>query len=236
MPRAPKTTGLPRKTAVPRKTEVASTAEVASTTEVPSKIVCLETYWGDHDVRVFRDRSVLPFLGALAAQFEPPLRVAHRFVDSLSHLAHYTARPGGLLWRDADVFDVPVFYLSFHGAPGALRSARERIEADALCKAFEGWGRQYDNLLHFAACRIFAGPEGRKFAADFLRASGCRAVLGYTEDVDWTESMLTDLLFLRRFFTDSDPWKNIERIHQSVLDDFAPARRLGFELHLAARR
>jgi hypothetical protein len=223
--------GAPRR----RNGEDAPVPKAAANT-VPRKILCLETYWGDHDVRLFRDRSVLPFLAALAAQFEPPLRVAHRFVDSLSQLGHYTARPEGLLWRDPDAFDVPVFYLSFHGAPGALRSARERIEADALCRTFEGWGRQYDNLLHFGACRIFSGAAGGKFAADFLRVSGCRAVLGYTEDIDWTESMLTDLLFLRRFFSDADPWRNIRRIHRSVLEDFAPARRLGFELHLAARR
>jgi hypothetical protein len=45
------------------------------------------------------------------------------------------------------------------------------------------------------------------------------------------DSMMTDLLFLRRFFDDRDPWKNIRRIHRAVLADFAPARRLGYELH-----
>jgi hypothetical protein len=42
--------------------------------------------------------------------------------------------------------------------------------------------------------------------------------------------MLTDLLFLRRFYLDDDPWTNLARIHRSVLRDFAPARRLGFSL------
>jgi hypothetical protein len=43
--------------------------------------------------------------------------------------------------------------------------------------------------------------------------------------------MMTDLLLLRRFFNDRDPWKNLRRIYRAVLADFAPARRLGYELH-----
>lgn len=198
----------------------------------PRKIVCLETYWGDHKGSLFQKTSVLPFLEVLAAHFDPPIRVAHRFVDSMAHLSHYTARPAGLLWRDADVFDAPVFYLSFHGSPGTLLSSLESIGADTLCKAFEGWGRQYRNLVHFGACSVLAGRSGRKFARDFLAASQCQAITGYTTDVDWVDSMLTDLLFLRRFFLDADPWANLQSIHKSIRADFAPARRLGYELHM----
>ncbi len=35
--------------------------------------------------------------------------------------------------------------------------------------------------------------------------------------------MLTDLLFLRRFYADPAPWRNLRAIHESVLRDFAPA-------------
>lgn len=198
----------------------------------PRKIVCLETYWGDHDAQIFQNTSVRPFLDALSSRFDPPIRIAHRFVESIAQLSNYTSYPDGLLWRDRDVFDSPVFYLSFHGSAGALRSSLESIGASALCKAFEGWGGKYANLVHFGACSVFAGRTGRKFARDFLAASECRAILGYTTDIDWIDSMVTDLLFLRRFFADPDPWKNIRRIHRGVLADFAPARRLGYELHI----
>lgn len=201
----------------------------------PRKIVCLETYWGDHKARLFQNTSVRPFLEALSSQFDPPIQVAHRFVESTAQLSNYTAYPDGLLWRDPEVFDAPVFYLSFHGSPGALRSSLERIGARTLCRAFKGWGGQYQNLVHFGACSVFAGRAGRQFARDFLAASGCRAILGYTTDVDWMDSMVTDLLFLRRFFRDPDPWNNIRRIHEAVLADFAPARRLGYELHTKRR-
>lgn len=199
----------------------------------PRKIVCLETYWGDHKGRLFHNTSVLPFLQALGGHFDPPIRIAHRFVESLTQLSHYLAYPEGLCWQDSEVFDAPVFYLSFHGAPGTIRSTLENVGGPLLCKSFEGWGGTYDNLVYFGACSVFAGAEGRQFARDFLAASGCRGVLGYTTDVDWMDSMMTDLLFLRRFFLDEDPWSRLAGIYASVLDDFVPARRLGYELHLA---
>lgn len=199
--------------------------------DVPRKIVCLETYWGDHNVSLFQRTSVLPFLELLAGHFDPPIRIAHRFVDSTAELAHYTARPSGLLWRDPEVFDAPIFYLSFHGAPGRLLSSLDSLGADTLCKAFEDWGRYQRNLVHFGACSVLAGRTGRTFARDFLAASGCQAITGYTTDVDWLESMLVDFLFMRRFFLDPDPWSRLAEIHRGVRADFAPARRLGYELH-----
>jgi hypothetical protein len=45
--------------------------------------------------------------------------------------------------------------------------------------------------------------------------------------------MLADLLFLHRFYFDPDPWANLRSIEASVLEDFAPARRLGHTLLLA---
>jgi len=197
----------------------------------PRKLVCLETYWSDHGARAFSSESVQPFFQGLATQFDPALRIAHRFVESPTQLAAYTRRAGGLLWNDPEVFDAPVYYLSFHGSPGTVRTALARLGPARLCKAFEGWGASYDNLVYFAACSVLSGASGRMFSERFLARSGCRAIVGYKTDVDWMESMLTDLLFLRRFYADADPWRNLRAIHESVLTDFAPAHRLGFTLH-----
>jgi hypothetical protein len=194
----------------------------------PRKLVVLETYWSDRHAQAFRERSVRPFFEGLSAQLEPPLAVAHRFMDSPAQLAAYTRRREGLLWRDPQAFDTPVYYLSFHGSPGKIHTALARIGPKALCKAFAGWGKGYDNLVYFGACSVLRGKRGENFARQFLKASRCRAVLGYTTDVNWMDSMLTDLLFLRRFYADADPWKNLRAIHDSVLEDFAPARALGF--------
>ena len=197
----------------------------------PRKLVCLETYWGDHQTRMFGTPSVLPFFQGLSQQLEPELRIAHRFMDSPSQLAAYTKYRKGLLWRDPETFDTPVYYLSFHGAPGRIRTALAGIGPAALCRAFVNWG-VYPNLVYFGACSVFAGKRGARFAGEFLKKSGCRAVVGYTTDVNWMDSMLTDLLFLRRFYADPAPWRNLRAIHESVLRDFAPARGLGFVLHV----
>jgi hypothetical protein len=58
-------------------------------------------------------------------------------------------------------------------------------------------------------------------------------VLGYAADADWMDSMLADLLFLKRYYADADPWRNLAAIHASVLEDYTPARRLGLRLFSA---
>ena len=199
---------------------------VAQGPAVPSKLVCLESYWDD---QLFHTKSVKGFLEALGPTLRPPLRVAHRFVESGRGLAHYTKRPDGLLWTQPEVWNAPAYYLALHGGPGRVLSVLDAIGSDALCDAFRGYG-SYDCLIYFGSCGVLRGREGETFARDLLDASGCRAVIGYTMDVDWMPSMLTDLLFLQRFYTHPDPWTGLTAIHASVQRDFAPARELGLTL------
>lgn len=154
--------------------------------------------------------------------------MAHRFVESEQGLAYYTRRPDGAMWRQRELFDVPVYYLAFHGRPAAVTSTLGRIGAERLCAAFEGYGRGgYRNLVYFAACNVLRGRRGLRFAHDFIRATGVRAVIGYTMPVDWMESLVADLLFLYRFYSDPAPWRNLRRIFASVQRDYPRARRLG---------
>jgi hypothetical protein len=197
--------------------------------KAPAKIVCLESYWNE---RLFQTASVKSFFEAMAPLMHPPLTVAHRFVESENGLVHYVKR-GGVLWRQSDAFDAPIFYLAFHGAPGAVRSVLDRIGAERLCDAFEGYGANgYRNLVYFAACNVLRGREGQAFARRFLRSTGVRALIGYTTTVDWMASLVADLLFLHRFYADPHPWRNLRRIFASVQRDYPPARRLGHTLML----
>jgi hypothetical protein len=156
----------------------------------------------------------------------PPLAVAHRFVDSGAGLEHYAKR-GGVLWRQEELFDAPVFYLAFHGKPGAVISLTGNIGAQPLAEAFEGYGRGYKNLVYFAACSILRGAQGQRFAREFMRKTGVRAVIGYTTRVDWMASLVADLLFLHRFYSHPSPWRNLRRIFNSVRRDYPRARALG---------
>ena len=192
--------------------------------KTPAKLVCLETYWND---KLFESFSVKPFFEALAPLGSPPLRVAHRFVESAQGLAYYARRPDGVMWRQADLFDAPVYYLAFHGKPGKVISLTGDIGAEPLIEAFAGYGRGYRNLVYFAACSVLRGVQGERFAKAFLKKTGVRAVIGYTTRVDWMASLVADLLFLHRFYRDPSPWRNLRRIFRSVQRDYPLARRLG---------
>jgi hypothetical protein len=201
----------------------------SSGSAIPRKLVCLEAPW---DERVFHPTSVKGFLEALGPLVHPPLRVAHRFIESARHLARYTRHPDGSLWTDPHAWDAPIFYLAFHGAPGAVRSTLEQIDAAALCEAFSGYGG-YDCLIYFGACGVLRGSKGRRFARDLLASSGVQAVIGYTADVSWMDSLAMDLLFLYRFYSHEDPWNHLSEIFASVQRDFKPARKMGYTLVLA---
>lgn len=194
--------------------------------KAPAKLVCLETYWNE---KLFQSFSVKGFFEAMAPLLHPPLMIAHRFVESEEGLAYYTKRPGGVMWRQRDLFDAPIYYLAFHGRPAAVTSTLGRISARRLCEAFEGYGG-YKNLVYFAACSVLRGKQGERFAKDFLKKTGVRAVVGYTTRVDWMASLVADMLFLQRFYSDPSPWRNLKRIFASVQRDYPRARRLGHTL------
>ena len=70
----------------------------------------------------------------------------------------------------------------------------------------------------------------QRFARRFLKETGTRAVIGYATTVDWMASLVADMLFLHRFYSDPSPWKNLRRIFASVQRDYPRARRLGHVL------
>lgn len=194
--------------------------------KAPAKLVCLESYWNE---KLFQSFSVKGFFEAMAPLLHPPLTVAHRFVESEGGLAYYTKRPGGVMWRRRELFDTPVYYLAFHGRPASVTAVLGRIGAQGLNEAFAGYGA-YDNLVYFAACNVLRGKQGEGFARDFLKATGVRAVIGYTTRVDWMASLVADMLFIHRFYSDPSPWRNLKKIFASVQRDYPRARQLGHRL------
>ena len=169
------------------------------------------------------------FFEAMAPLAHPPLTVAHRFVESEAGLAYYAKRPDGLMWRSKELFDTPVYYLAFHGRPGAVRSLLERIEADKLCEAFAGYGG-YRNLVYFACCNVLRGEKGRSFARAFLKVSGVKAVIGYTttRGLDGEPGLrhAVPAPLLQRSLAVAQSAAHI----QSVQRDYPAARRLGYTL------
>ena len=174
-----------------------------------------------------QDRQQISPVLFLAPLLHPPLTVAHRFVESHDGIAYYARRPGGVMWRQKELFDAPVYYLAFHGRPAAVTPVLGRVTGDQLCEAFAGYGAGgYRNLVYFGACNVFRGASGLAFAREFVRRTGVQAVLGYATPVGWMASLVCDLLFLHRFYSDRAPWKNLRRIYRSVHRDYPAARRL----------
>jgi len=112
-----------------------------------------------------------------------------------------------------------------------VKSTLDRIGSETLLEAFRGYGKcGYRNLVYFASCNVLCGSEGEKFARDFLDVSGCRAVIGYTTNVDWMQSLVADMLFLHRFYTNPDPWSNLTHIFESIKRDYLPSEGLGYTM------
>jgi hypothetical protein len=195
---------------------------------VATKLVCLESYWNQE---LLTTKSVKGFFESLATLIQPRLQLAHRFVESERGLSYYASYPDGVLWKLPEFWATPIYYLAFHGEPGSVKSVLDRIGAATLLDAFRDYGKcGYNNLVYFAACNVLGGPEGERFARDFLAASGCHAIIGYTTNIDWMQSLVTDMLFLQRFYTNDNPWQNLAAIFESVLQDYRPAKALGYTL------
>ncbi len=77
---------------------------------------------------------------------------------------------------------------------------------------------------------MLRGVQGERFAREFLKKTGVRALIGYTARVDWMASLVADMLFLHRFYRDPSPWRNLGKIFRSVQRDYPCARRLGHTL------
>ena len=193
------------------------------------KICCLESYWSQGMTNTL---SMKPFLKAIGWMLEKDIIVAHRMIDSGQGLAYYTKFPNGIIWKGPQLAGIDVFYLASHGKPGGLKTPVSEIDSEELISAFNGLD-QYNNIVFFGGCEVFAGEEGRKFATEFLRRTKTVAVVGYTEDVSYLDSLLIDTLFISRFFeTSGNPFEQLQSIYDSVVKDYPRTKSCGFSIFL----
>ena len=195
--------------------------------KAPPKLVCLETYWNE---KLFQTVSVKGFFEAMAplarsaAHRRAPLRRVGGRARALREAARRRDVAAARAVRRAGVLPrVP------RPARRGFASTLGRIGAASLCEAFAGYGG-YRNLVYFAACNVLRGERGLQFARAVpqgeRRARGDRL----HHAGDWMASLVADMLFLHRFYSDPSPWRNLRRIFASVLRDYPRARRLGYTL------
>jgi hypothetical protein len=200
------------------------------------KMLIFENYWTEEFFT--NDLSVKPFfenIGNILVN-NLPVQVAHRYFDSEKSLSNYVKIPDGLIWKDASVWGTSVFYIGSHGSKTGLDTTLGTISKDQLLDTFRGLGDLFPNILYFGSCSLFGQKEGEEFGRELSATSNCRAVLGYkSEHTGFLHSILTDLLFLSRFFgLKEDPFGRLADLYKSVLKDFPPANAndIGFTMFL----
>lgn len=87
-------------------------------------------------------------------------------------------------------------YLALHGAPetvfiGRRKVTWEHIESVAAGALKGGEGRSAKHL-HFGSCLVMDTDEPRR--EEFRRRLGARSVSGFTQEVDWFESLAFELI------------------------------------------
>lgn len=146
-------------------------------------IFCLEGEWEG----LLTDRTSV----------EPPLRmlenmkgcskVVHRDVATRDEFDYYLSK-----WLQKRYADFGLAYLAFHGDRGEINLGRDVVTLDDIAETIEG--RAVGRILYFGSCATLAVEDD--VLEDFCRRTGARAVVGYTNYVDWLQSAAFDLILI----------------------------------------
>ena len=175
----------------------------------PSKklgVFCLEGPWSSV---LTDDSSVRPLLEVLERR--GLIRFAHRDAITIGEFERYL-----LQWTQSQYRNLKVGYLAFHGEPGAVLVGRKQYSLDDLQDLLKG--RLSGRVLYFGSCATMRISRSR--AQEFRRVTKARAIVGYTQDIDWIESAAFDLNLLDaigRFQRIDASFKNLERNHAGMV-------------------
>ncbi|MFP5255365.1 MAG: DUF6642 family protein [Acidimicrobiia bacterium] len=174
-------------------------------------VFCLEGAW---ERRLDDRTSVLPSLELLERIGH--IRYIHRVVGTSDELYHYLAK-----WAQRGYHAYSVLYFAFHGVRGGIDVGRGVVPLSDLAEKLEGSAS--GRVIHFGACSVMSDRDA---VAEFHRATGAKAVVGYRKEVDWVESAALDLLLLSSL---TDSGRIDARINQVRKKAGGLADRLGFE-------
>lgn len=173
---------------------------------------------GDPERNLKKKYSVRPILRFL--EDLDGTKHVFRDIGTPEELQHYLSR-----WV-LSAYDGYIGYFSFHGSPGALwlpAGRQKEITLDDLTDWLEGQCR--GRIVHFCACSVMR--LGDKRLQEFRQRTGAKAVMGYTKNVDWAESMAFEILLysaLANFSRFGDAMNRLDRIAGTLRE------HLGFKL------
>ena len=188
--------------------------------EETARLICFETNDWDSE----HSLAVKPYLEAMSTTLLHPFQLQHTFIDCEDSLYRGAKHPNAISSQ------APFIYLVAHGMPGAiLYNDFDGSGLDALVFPFESQ-TQVKRVIFIGACSIFGKSDGDFLARRLLEKSKCEAVIGYTENAGWYNSNFTEMLFITRFYNSPNPFYELDEIYNSVLNDFAPARKIGLKM------
>jgi len=213
--------------------------------EETSRLVCFETNDWDSE----HSLAVKPYLQAMSTTLLHPFLLQHTFIDSEDSLYRGAKHPNAIGSQAPFIYVVahgmpgagakhpnaigsqaPFIYVVAHGMPGAiLYNDFDGSGLDALVFPFESQ-IEVKRVIYIGACSIFGKSDGDFLAKRLLEKSKCEAVIGYTENAGWYNSNFTEMLFISRFYNSPSPFYELEEIYNSVINDFAPTRKIGLKM------
>ncbi len=192
--------------------------------EETSRLICFETSDWSTNTHSNDNLAVRPSLLALSPTLLHPYRLQHSFIPDEESLYSWVQHPNTISSQ------VPFVYLAFHGLPGGITyNDTEGSGIDELVHPFIS-ATYNQRVIYIGACSVFNGSKGELLAHHLLEQSKSEAVVGYTSDAKWFDATFTDLLFISRFYNSPNPFYELTEIYSSVIDDFAPAKKIGLKM------
>lgn len=176
-------------------------------------IFCLEGPWA---AQLTERSSVEPLLDLLSRT--NGIRYLYDRVHTKEELFHLVNK-----WPQRQYDGYRIGYFAFHGSPGTIQLARDRVTLEELGEVLTN--RLRGKFVHFGSCEVFeTSPERLEH---FRSQTGARAITGYRTAIDWMRSAALDLLYFDAFAykSQADAIERDVRAQAGGLVD-----RLGFDM------
>ena len=167
-------------------------------------VFCLEGLW---DSNLKLNSSVEPVLALLNKQY-PKMKYIHGDCATLTELKFYLCK-----WLQNRYNDFPILYLAFHGEERHILVSDGKINLHELAAILRG--KCKNRIIVFASCSTL--NIDKRFINSFLRDTGCLAVCGYRNDVDWVQSTAFELLLLEGMQDNEFSGRGIGAMHKKLI-------------------
>ena len=145
-------------------------------------VMCLEGEWSDS---LSTKQTVLPVL-ELLEQTAPNFKFIHRRIATIEEFKFFINK-----WKQKKYDDYKILYIASHGSKGSIDIEGENnISIEELGQYLED--KCQGRYVYLGGCNIMESPEEDLFK--FLKETGAKGLIGYTEVVDPVEAAGFEML------------------------------------------